>query len=106
MARGRLPVARLELHQPGHAVQSMPLAMKTVTQRMTWCLLALTFLVPGGLLWAHYHPLKGDVPREMKGAVGSDQPGVGPLHPLPPPGLPGGGPGRQGMPPPPGARGG
>jgi hypothetical protein len=85
LARGRLPGARLELHQPGQAVQTLPLGMKTVTQRMTWVLLALTFLLPLGLLWAHYNPIKGNVPREMK-VFDPNAP-----RPLAPPGQPGGG---------------
>src|SRR5262249_19510874 len=68
LARGRLPGARVELQQPGQPVHALPLAMKAVTQRLTWILLALTFLLPLGLLWAHYNPIKGNVPRELKGA--------------------------------------
>src|SRR5262249_27724795 len=86
LARGKLPGARLELQQPGHAVQTLPLGMKAVTRRMTWVLLALTFLLPLGLLWVHYNPIKGNVPREMKGALDPNAP-----RPLPEPGQPGGG---------------
>jgi hypothetical protein len=64
LARGRLPEPRLEVVQPGRPAQPIPLRMKGVTQRLTWLLLALTILVPLGIVYiTRIAPLQGLVPR-------------------------------------------
>jgi hypothetical protein len=47
LARGRLRDARVGIFQDGRLLQEVKLPMKAVSQRMTWILLALTFLIPG-----------------------------------------------------------
>src|SRR5207245_3768708 len=45
LAKGRLAGARVEVHQQGLLAQEVSLPMKSVTQRLTWVLLALTIIV-------------------------------------------------------------
>lgn len=59
LALGRFPGARLEVYQDGNLLQNISVSMKCVRQRLTWVLLALTFLIPAFLLYAtKYHPLQ------------------------------------------------
>jgi hypothetical protein len=46
LARGWLAGQRLEILQDGRKVQELPLGSRAVTHRLTWSLLALTFIVP------------------------------------------------------------
>ena len=46
LARGRLPQARVEVFAPGQAPQDVPMPMKAKTQRLSWLLLALAFVLP------------------------------------------------------------
>ncbi len=46
LARGWLRAQRLEVLLDGRKVQEVPLASKAVTQRLAWCLLVLTLVVP------------------------------------------------------------
>jgi hypothetical protein len=52
LAQGWLRGVRVEVIHQGRKVQEIPLASKTVSQRGTFILLLLTFLVPWFLLWA------------------------------------------------------
>ncbi len=64
LARGRLPEPRVELLQPGRPAQPIPMRMRSVSQRLTWILLALTILVPAGIIYAtRVAPLRGQVPK-------------------------------------------
>jgi hypothetical protein len=63
VAKGRLKDARVEVSQQGRQVESIPLKMKTRTQRLTWFLLLLTLILP--VIMAYFTsiaPLSGDVP--------------------------------------------
>jgi hypothetical protein len=99
LARGRLSGARLEVLNLGQVVHEVPLRMKSVTQRATWVLAALTILVPALMLYfTRYHPLKGEVMKEVRRAdLGlPEEPEVkrGPVPRMtPPPGM------RPGTPP-------
>src|SRR5947209_3659981 len=60
LARGRLRAAQIEVRSHGRLAQTIPLGMRATAQRLTWLLLALTFLVPLFLRNATtYHPLSG-----------------------------------------------
>lgn len=52
LAKGRLPEPRLEILTGERKVQEIPLPTKVVSQRLSWLLLALTFIVP--YLFLHY----------------------------------------------------
>jgi len=70
LARGWLRHECLEVLQGGRKVQEMPLSAKVTTQRMTWTLLILTFLVP----WLLYNyvqnsPLANTKPGKTTGEI-------------------------------------
>jgi hypothetical protein len=50
LASGRVPNARVEVHNQGRLADQVRLRMKARSQRRTWILLALTFLLPWLLL--------------------------------------------------------
>jgi hypothetical protein len=56
LARGRLPQARVEVFAPGQAPQDVPMPMKAMTQRLSWLLLVLAFVLP----WFMVKITKGD----------------------------------------------
>jgi len=105
LARGRLPYARLEVVHQGQVVEKIHLAMRGTTQRLTWILAFLTFLIPWFLLYVTvWHPLTGTIPVAVpRPKVDAPEKGDGkgnpPRPPVPPPGPPQQPPG--GTPPPP-----
>jgi hypothetical protein len=63
VARGRLAKPQIQLYNQGRLVQEISLRMRSVTQRLTWILLALTVLIPAFLLnVTKFNPLTGTVP--------------------------------------------
>jgi len=56
LARGRLPQARVAVYAPGQAPQDVPMPMKATTQRLSWLLLVLAFVLP----WFMVKITKGD----------------------------------------------
>lgn len=103
LGRGKLHNARVEVYQQGQLVQEIPLAMRSVTQRMTWVLAALTVLVWWGLHYLAEHnrnestrvpTVQGNKPPPA-GLVPARVPRPGGLPPEAPPG--GGGEKRQPM---------
>jgi hypothetical protein len=63
VAKGILKDARVEVSQLGRTVDTIPLKMKSRTQRLTWILLLLTILLPGILIYyTTIAPLAGQVP--------------------------------------------
>lgn len=69
LARRRLHGACIEVHQASRPAQRIPLRMKVVTQLSTFLLLALTFLVPWGLVELARNPLRGTVYERQAGVV-------------------------------------
>jgi hypothetical protein len=66
VARGRLGEARVQLVSQGRSVQEVPLKMRSVTQRLTWVLAALTVLVPILLVnLTKFNPLTGTIPHKV-----------------------------------------
>lgn len=90
LARGRLTGARVEVLNVGQVIHEIPLPMKSVSQRLTWVLAALTILAPGFLLYfTKYHPLTGSVVREVHRANVPRPAGEQAPPGAPPAGLPG-----------------
>jgi hypothetical protein len=69
LARRRLHGACIEVHQASRPVQRIPLRIKVTTQLRTLVLLALTFLVPWGLVELARNPLRGAVYDRQAGVV-------------------------------------
>jgi hypothetical protein len=89
LALGKIPAARVEVLAAGTTAEDISLPMKTVRQRLTRVLLALTILVPAFLLWVlKFEPLEGTIPHKVPTfqanmpPPGNDQP----RPPLPPAG--------------------
>jgi len=70
LATGWLRGERLEVLVDGRKVQEMPLAVNVTSQRMTWCLFALSFLLPWFLLsYGKYSPLKQTTSEKSENAA-------------------------------------
>jgi hypothetical protein len=77
LALGKIPAARVEVIAAGSKADDISLPMKTVRQRLTKVLLALTILVPAFLLWIlKFEPLEGTVPQRVP-AYQADVPRAG-----------------------------
>lgn len=66
LARGRLPRARVEVFAPGQPPQQIALPMSARTQRLSWALLILAFVVP----WLLFKITTGDWKPEAYDAQG------------------------------------
>lgn len=63
VARGGLRDARVEVLSGGKVVETIKLPMYATTQRFTWLLFALMFLIPAFILYVtKYHPIKDTPP--------------------------------------------
>lgn len=92
LARGRLSYARLEVVHQGQVVEKIHLTMRGTTQRLTWVLALLTFLIPWFLLYVTvWHPLTGTIPVAVPRPK-VDSPGPPMPQPVPPQPAPGGAP--------------
>jgi hypothetical protein len=63
LAKGSLPHAQVEVRQQGRTLQTIPVGMRAATQRRTWLLLALAFLLPAGVLLMSREDLFGKEKR-------------------------------------------
>ncbi len=84
MAKGSLRRPHVQLVGDGRVIQQVAVPMKSVTQRLTWVLAALTILVPAFLLYAtKYNRLTPPAPMEIKVPVDPNKPN-GELRPFRP----------------------